>query len=170
MIALLRELFAAGASETAAGVLLVLGLLGSAVCALRLAAADLREHRLPNRIVYPWTAGSVVLLGLVGLLAGDLGAWARAISAGLLWSLGFLLVRLIHPSAIGMGDVKLALVLGLWTGVLGWAAVGLAVVLSFLLGGLLSLGLLVTGRATRRSRIPFGPLLLLGAALALVVW
>lgn len=170
VIGLVGEMLSSGGAATAAAVVLLLGLFGSAGAAVLLAVVDVREHRLPNRIVYPWAGASVLLLLLVALLAGDISAWGRAVAAGLVWSVGFLAVKLIHPPSIGMGDVKLVAVLGLWAGFLGWAAVGAAVVLSFLVGGLVSLGLLVTGRAGRSTRIPFGPFLLGGTALALLMW
>ncbi|MDO5493877.1 MAG: A24 family peptidase [Nesterenkonia sp.] len=170
MIGLLGEMFSSGGWSAAAGILLILGLSGSTVCALLLTVVDLREHRLPNRIVYPWTATTAGLLLIVSLVMGDVGVWGRALLAGVVWSLGFLVVKLIHPPSIGMGDVKLAAVLGLWAGFVGWSTLGAAVVVSFLLGGVVSLVLLVTRRANRSTRIPFGPFLLGGTALALVMW
>nr|WP_281069700.1 A24 family peptidase [Nesterenkonia lacusekhoensis] len=139
------------------------------ICALVLALIDLREHRLPNRIIYPWALFTLALLPLLGLLLGDGSAVLRAVAAGLTWALVFLGIRLVHPPSLGMGDVKLVLVLGVYAGFLGWSAVGAAVVLSCLSGGLVSAVLLVTRRASRHTAIPFGPFLLLGTGLALLL-
>src|SRR5699024_6119786 len=101
-------------------------------------------------------------------LLTDAAGLGRAVAAGLGWGLLFALISLIHPPAVGMGDAKLAVVLGMYTGFLGWGAFAAGLVLSFVLGGVVSLGLLLSRRATSSSRIAFGPFLILGAALALI--
>ncbi len=170
MIPLLGELLGAGgAAELSAALLLLAGGAVFLLCSVRLALTDLREHRLPNRIVYPWAGASLLILLLTGLLLGEGGAVLRALAAGLLWGSVFLGIRLLHPPSLGMGDVKLVFVLGLYTGFLGWEVLGAAVVLSFVAGGLVSLGLLLTRRASRSTRVPFGPFLLLGTGLALLL-
>lgn len=163
------ELLGAGVAETAAGiVLLVIGVL-YVLCAVRLSLVDLREHRLPNRIVYPWTLTALVLFAVVAVLTSDLVSLLEGVIGGLLWAFGFLAVRLIHSPALGMGDVKLAVVLGLHAAFIGWSTLVLAVAATFVIGGLVALGLLLTGKAGRGSRIPFGPFMLGGTALALLL-
>ena len=170
MIPLLGDLLTGGgAAELTAAVLLLLGGAVFLICALVLALIDLREHRLPNRIIYPWALFTLALLPLLGLLLGDGSAVLRAVAAGLTWALVFLGIRLVHPPSLGMGDVKLVLILGVYTGFLGWPVLGAAVVLSCLSGGLVSAALLITRRATRHTAIPFGPFLLLGTGLALLL-
>ena len=66
-----------------------------------------------------------------------------------------------------MGDAKLAVVLGMYTGFLGWGVFAVALVLSFVLGGLVSIWLLITKRAATTRRIAFGPFLIMGTGLAL---
>lgn len=170
MIPHIADLVSSGSTlDLIAGILLLAGGAVFAVCAVALGFIDVSEHRLPNRILYPWGLTTVgVLLG-VTLLTGDLSGLLRALAAALVWSGAFLAVRLAHPPSIGMGDVKLVAVLGLYTGHLGWSTVLAAVVLAVLLGGIVAVGLLISRRAGRRSRIPFGPFLLLGAALALII-
>lgn len=170
MIAFIAELLSSGSlARFLAGLLLLLGGIGFAVCAVALSFSDLREHRLPNRIIYPWAGSVVVLLLPTSLLLGEPLASLRALAAALAWGGVFLLVRLIAPPALGMGDVKLAVVLGLYTGFFGWATVLAAVVLSFLLGGLASTALLISGRGTAKTAVPFGPFLLVGTAMALML-
>ena len=86
----------------------------------------------------------------------------------MLWLFYFVL-RLIHPPGMGFGDVKLAGVLGLYLGYLGWSHVFAGTFAAFLLGGLWSLGILIARRGTLRSAIPFGPFMLAGAAAAMLL-
>ncbi|MGJ9373650.1 prepilin peptidase [Nesterenkonia sp. CF4.4] len=170
MIAFVTELLSSGSLHQAlAGLLLLLGGVAFAVCALALSFIDLREHRLPNRILYPWAGITLGLLMPSALLLGEPWAALRALAAGLVWGGLFLLVRLAAPPALGMGDVKLAVVLGLYTGFVSWDTVLAAVVLSFLLGGMVSAGLLISGRGTAKTAVPFGPFLLVGTAIALML-
>jgi leader peptidase (prepilin peptidase)/N-methyltransferase len=67
---------------------------------------------------------------------------------------------------MGFGDVKLALLLGLYLGFLGWQFLAVGAFAGFLLGGVVGAVLLAAGRATRKTRIPFGPSMLAGALLA----
>lgn len=84
------------------------------------------------------------------------------------WLLYFLL-RKASKGAIGLGDVRLAGLLGT---VLGFASlwnVLWGVVLSFVVGGMIAIVLLISRRAKAQDRVPFGPAMLVGAALALVL-
>jgi len=104
-----------------------------------------------------------VLLGTAALLHGDLvGLGRMAAGAGILFAFYFVLA-MISPRGMGMGDVKLAGVLGLFLGSLGWGQLAVGAGAAFVLGGLFSIILLITRRAGRKSGIPFGPWMLLGA-------
>jgi leader peptidase (prepilin peptidase)/N-methyltransferase len=70
---------------------------------------------------------------------------------------------------MGFGDVKLAGLLGLYLGWLGWSPVWIGTLAGFLLGGLAGVALLVARRAHRRTAIPFGPSMLAGALLAVLL-
>ena len=87
------------------------------------------------------------------------------IAMSVLWSFYFALAFL-YPGGMGFGDVKLAGLLGLYLGWLGWSSVLVGTFTGFLLGGLVGVALLATRKATRRSAIPFGPAMLAGALLA----
>ena len=141
-----------------------LWLLGLAVV---LTITDLQHKRLPNAILLP---GGVVLAALLilGALAEDrpgrlLGS---VVAAAVLFAL-FLLAAVVSPAGMGMGDVKLAGVLGLALGLAGLSATLLAVLLAFSLHAVISVVLLVARRAGRRTALPFGPPLLVGTAVAL---
>ena len=72
------------------------------------------------------------------------------------------------PNGMGMGDVKLSGVLGLFLGYLGFGPLAVGVFAAFLLGGLAGILILLTRRGTRRTAIPFGPWMLAGAWLGIL--
>ena len=166
----------AGVALTAGGTWLVVGTqphlaaaLVLAVLGVPLAAEDLAHHRLPNRLLAATGIGLVTLLALAAVLEGDGTSFARALFGGWVLGAAFLVLALLRPTGLGMGDVKLAAVLGLWLGWLSWPSVLLGVLAAFVGGGLISLLLLLLGRVRPDSHLPFGPWLLLGAAVATVV-
>ncbi|SDW08304.1 leader peptidase (prepilin peptidase) / N-methyltransferase [Arthrobacter sp. cf158] len=150
------------------------------VMAVRLTVIDVRSHLLPNRIVFPSYAVAGVLLlaaALVGFFAdaaAPVGAalfgipGLRVLAGGAVLWLFYFVLRFIYPPGMGFGDVKLAGVLGLYLGYLGWGHLFAGTFAAFLLGGLWSLAILVARRGTLGSAIPFGPFMLAGAATAMV--
>jgi leader peptidase (prepilin peptidase)/N-methyltransferase len=132
-----------------------------------LAVLDLRHRLLPNRVLLP--AGVAALVLLAGAAAAE-GEWPSLLRAGLgavvLFAV-FLVLALIAPSGLAMGDVKLAALLGLYLGWLGWAAVALGGAAGFVVQALLALVLLAARRVGLRGELPFGPAMLIGAGLAL---
>jgi leader peptidase (prepilin peptidase)/N-methyltransferase len=136
-----------------------------AAVAVALAAIDLDVQRLPDRIVLPSYRVGAALLAPAAL--ADRHAGLRALLAmAALWGLYFG-IRFAYPAGMGYGDVKLAGLLGLYLGCLGWGAVWVGAFAGFLLGALAGVLLLATGRAAgRRTAIPFGPYMLAGALLA----
>ncbi|SDQ46703.1 A24 family peptidase [Quadrisphaera sp. DSM 44207] len=136
--------------------------------AVVLAVIDVDVHRLPDAIVLPSYAVGGALIALAAVAAGDPAALARAaVGSAALWLLYFALA-VAKPGGMGFGDVKLAGVLGLYLGWLGWAELAVGAALGFLLGGVAGVGLLLARRASRRSAIPFGPFMLAGALLAVL--
>jgi leader peptidase (prepilin peptidase)/N-methyltransferase len=125
-----------------------------------LAAIDLERRIIPNRIVLPATA--VALLARVALVPGDALQYALA---ALLAALFLFLPRIFSAEALGMGDVKLGLLIG---AVLGWGAAS-ALALAFLFVFPVALAIVIRGgAAARRTTIPMGPFLALGALVALL--
>lgn len=152
-----------GTASTVAAVLVVAAFLYLSAISIALALIDLDAHRLPNAIVLPSYAVGAVLLGAAALLNGEPGVLVRAVvgAAGLFAV--YLILAMIAPGGMGFGDVKLAGVLGLFLGFLGWGALVVGAFAAFLLGGLFATALLVSRRARRGSGIPFGPWMLGGA-------
>ena len=161
-----------------------------AVMAVRLTVIDVRHHLLPNRIVFPsYAVAGVLLLGAVASLVlsvpgsgGPDGGGApeaaaqlfgvpalRIVAGGAVLWLFYFVLRLVYPPGMGFGDVKLAGVLGMYLGYLGWSHVFAGTFAAFLLGGLWSIALLASRRGTLKSAIPFGPFMLAGAAAAMAV-
>jgi leader peptidase (prepilin peptidase)/N-methyltransferase len=147
-----------------AGCVWKFGLSGSAAVAafvclalVAVSATDLEHRIIPNRIVIP--AGLIVLAANTALHPGP--QWA----IGAIGASGFLFIAaLAYPAGMGMGDVKLAFLMG--------AALGKTVPVALFLGVFAALipGLVLIarhGRAARKMGIPFGPFLALGAVVAL---
>ena len=134
-----------------------------------LSVIDLRLFLLPNRIVYPLAATSLVLLGLGALAEDELGAYGRGVLAGVIAFVAFALLHIVSPRSMGFGDVKLSFVLGLFLGYLGWGELVLGLFLGFLYGAVIGVGLIVTKLRTRRDHVPFGPFLAAGTMTAVLV-
>jgi leader peptidase (prepilin peptidase)/N-methyltransferase len=142
-----------GAAQIALSVALVLILVPAA-------AIDLEHRIIPNRLT---AAGALLALGLGTALdpAGEPGRLIAGAAAG-----GFLLAAaLAHPGGMGMGDVKLAGVMGLFLG----AAVAPALLIALLSGVLLGAAIVARkgARAGRKTAVPFGPFLAFGGILAI---
>jgi leader peptidase (prepilin peptidase)/N-methyltransferase len=142
--------------------------LALAFACVALVAVDLDSKLLPNRITYPALALVAALLLAASLAEHDLGRMTRALAAAAVAAAVLLALALISPGGMGLGDVKFALVLGLALGWLGWEALAAGLIGAFLLGGLAALVALLVLRADRRTQIPFGPWLALGAILAVL--
>ena len=135
--------------------------------AVVLTLTDVQHRRLPNVLLLPGGAVLAVLLAAGAVVEGRGGdLLGPVLTAAVLFTL-FLLAAVVSPSGMGMGDVKLAGVLGLALGLSGPAATVLAVLVAFALHAVLAVVLLVTRRAGRRTALPFGPALLAGTGLAL---
>ncbi|WP_018221981.1 prepilin peptidase [Salinispora pacifica] len=133
-----------------------------------LAAVDLRVLRLPDPLVGAVAGGGLALLLLAAVADPAFPALGRALLAAALCGVGYLSLTLLPRSQLGFGDVKLGAALGLYLGWLGWPTVVTGVLLAPLVNLPLVGVLLVTGRAGRRTPIPYGPAML-GAAIAAVV-
>ena len=135
-----------------------------------LAVIDLRTRLLPNALLLPFAATTLVLLLLSSALSGD---WNRLAGAALGSAAMFgiyLVLALVSPGSLGMGDVKLAAVLGLTGGFAGlttWLATLLG---DFHLRGLISIFLLLFTKASARSVFPFGPPMLAACFAAIVAF
>jgi leader peptidase (prepilin peptidase)/N-methyltransferase len=133
-----------------------------AVVSIPLAVIDIREHRLPNTLVVPGIALAVVC-GLLELVLTGGRHWSPLLCGGVYFALMLVLSLL---GGLGMGDVKLAAMLGASAGFLGVESAIVSVGLAFILGGVVAL---VLWFAQRRGRIPFGPFMLAGYWVAMTI-
>ena len=127
-----------------------------------LALVDWRTRLLPTRIVGPSYAVVAVLV-LAG--AAATGDWRALATAGWGWLVAggtFFVLWFVHPRGMGYGDVRLAGVLGVALGFLGWGELLTGIYAGFLLGGVGGL-LLAALRVVDRKAYPFGPFMLAGA-------
>lgn len=133
-----------------------------------LAAVDLATKRLPNPLVLACYGSGLALLGLATAVSGDPAPLVRA-GLGMVALFGlYLVLALVNPAGLGLGDVKLAGALGLHLAWQGWDVLLAGALAGFLLVALVALVLLAAGRVRRSSELPFGPFMLLGALLAVV--
>ena len=140
---------------------LYLGAIGVA-----LAMIDIDVHRLPNAIVLPSYGVAAVSLLIPAVIDGAWGDYLRAGLGGMVLFGFYFLLAFVYPAGMGFGDVKLAGVLGAYLGWLGWGVLLIGGFLGFLLGGVVGGGLMLVHRAGRKSKIPFGPFMLIGAFIA----
>ena len=135
-----------------------------AAIAVALALIDIDTHRLPDSIILPSIGVMLVLLAVASAATGDWSRFGRAlIGATVLFGTYFAML-VAYPAGMGFGDVKLAAVLGLSLAWLGWGPLAVGAFAAFVLGGVFSLLLVATGKANRKTAVPFGPWMLLGAA------
>jgi leader peptidase (prepilin peptidase)/N-methyltransferase len=139
-----------------------------------LSAVDLRLRIIPNRIVVPATGVALVLLAAASALdrdgalhSGDVGQVVRVVLGGAALFLTFLVLALISPGGLGMGDVKFAAFIGIHLAFEGWRELLYGAAAGFIGAAVVGAVLLLTRRVARSSSIPFGPLMFLGAAVVL---
>jgi leader peptidase (prepilin peptidase)/N-methyltransferase len=140
-----------------------------AVALVALSIIDLRLYLLPNRILFPVTVASVVLLAVAAIADGDIDPFLRALACGAASFAAFTVLHLVSPRAMGFGDVKLAFLLGLDLGWLGAGETVLGLFLGFVYGAVVGVALIVTGARGRKDHVPFGPFLAAGALTAVLV-
>ncbi|MGW0614421.1 prepilin peptidase [Streptomyces sp. NPDC002788] len=134
-----------------------------------LTVVDFRVRRLPDPLTLPFAAAALALLGVTALAPEHTGEWTTALLGSLALGGGYFVLFLVNPAGMGFGDVKLALGAGAVLGWYDWPTVMLGTFAGFLLGALYGGALVVMRRADRKTAIPFGPFLITGAFLGLLV-
>lgn len=134
-------------------------------CAAALSAVDLRCKRLPDAMLGPTYLAVVPLVVLAAVVGGDVGRLPRAFSAAAVLGLVFVVLKLVRPAGIGLGDVKLVPLLGLVLGWYGWQQVLSGMFLAYLgAAAVITVGL-IARRTGLRDDVPFGPYLFAGTLL-----
>jgi leader peptidase (prepilin peptidase)/N-methyltransferase len=137
-----------------------------AVC-VALSLIDIDVQRLPNALTLPSYGVGLVLLAFAAWRQRDWTALLRAVEGMAAFYAVYFALAFAYPAGMGFGDVKLAGVLGLYLGWLGWGVWGVGLLAGFFAGGFFGIALLATRRASRKTKIPFGPFMVVGAFVAI---
>lgn len=137
------------------------------VAGVALAVIDLDCHRLPDVLTLPTYLVGLVLFGAAAVAAHDAGSYLRALAA--MAAVFAVFFALAAVGGIGFGDTKLAGVLGLYLGWMGWGVLLVGLTVGFCVGAVGALGMLALRVAGWRTHFAFGPSLLLGALVAVAV-
>jgi len=134
-----------------------------AILGAQLARIDVSLHLLPNPLVL-----SLLVGGLLCLIAGTFGGqpWPdllRALAGTAILFVVYLILALISPAGLGMGDVKLAAPVGLYLGYLGWSQLLYGGLLGFVLNGVITVLVVRRNRAECTAEVPHGPSMLASA-------
>lgn len=159
----------AGAALVATNPAELIGLAAAAVGCALLIVIDLAVCRLPDRLV-----AATLLALILGFLASATleGSWPhlwRALLAGLALISGYFLLAFLAPAGLGLGDVKFAAVVGVFLGWFSWQHVAVGTLLAFVLNAVVAVVVLASRRGDRKTDIPFGPWMVGGAVLAVVL-
>ena len=133
-----------------------------------LALIDWRTRLLPTRILAPTYLVLIPLVVIAALASGEPKLLIRAAIGWALMGGIYVLLWLIYPAGMGYGDVRLSGILGIVLGYLGWGELALGGWSGFLLGGVGGL-VLVAFKVIDKRHNPFGPWMLLGALVGIVV-
>lgn len=136
---------------------------------LVLAGVDHDVHRLPDRIQKPLAVVLPLALLLPALVEGDWGAWLRALAGGAVAFAVYLVLAVVGRGGLGLGDVKLAFILGVACAWFSWTTLALGLVAGFVLASFWGAWLIVARGASRKTFIPLGPFLIVGALGTLAV-
>lgn len=121
---------------------------------------DLKHYIIPDKIIYP-----AVAVAFIYRVTENSGALYESLASALVSSLLFASIFVVSRGKwLGFGDVKLVFFMGLF---LGWPDILVALFFAFILGGIIGVGLIVAGRKTLKSQVPFGPFLIAGTFIAM---
>jgi leader peptidase (prepilin peptidase) / N-methyltransferase len=140
-----------------------------AVLGVQLARIDVDHHLLPNPLVLMLLAGGFFLFLMPGLFNKQADDLLRAVLGAVILFAGYLILGLISPGGIGMGDVKLAAPVGLYLGYLGWGQLLYGGLLGFILNGVVTVLILSRKGRKKASEVAHGPSML-GATAAIALF
>ena len=152
------------------------------VVSLALALTDVDAMRIVDRINLRGTMVLAVLLGAGAIVESHLDSFWRSLLGALAYFLGTnLMFFLVRGRGFGYGDVKLSVQLGMFTAFISWGTLGWAAIITALIGGMVSIGIIAVGvvrhivrrrtaetdapsmRDVMRTEVPYGPAMIIGA-------
>jgi leader peptidase (prepilin peptidase)/N-methyltransferase len=138
-----------------------------AAIGIALALIDVDCHRLPNAVILPSYPVLAILLTVSAAWQHDWPALLRAgLGAAALFGF-YLVVRSVYPAGMGLGDVRLAGLLGGLLAYLSWSALVIGAFGGFLLGAVAGVAVITSGRGTPKTALPFGPFMIAATLLAI---
>jgi leader peptidase (prepilin peptidase)/N-methyltransferase len=138
-----------------------------AAVGVSLAMIDIDLQRLPDALTLPSYPVGLALLGIAAAVDHAPHAYLRALLGMAALFAFYGLVWFIYPAGMGLGDVKLAGVLGLYLGWLGWGQLVVGAFGAFAVGAAVSIAIVIFKEGGRKTRIPFGPFMLVGVLIGI---
>jgi leader peptidase (prepilin peptidase)/N-methyltransferase len=133
-----------------------------------LALIDLDVQRLPDVLTLPSYPVGAALLGVASIVHHDGWSMARAAAGMAVLFAFYFTVAFIAPRGMGFGDVKLSGVLGLYLAWLGWGQLVVGAFAAFAVGAVVGIGLILFAGGGRKTKVPFGPFMLVGALIGIL--
>jgi leader peptidase (prepilin peptidase)/N-methyltransferase len=169
VLALLMALLAFAAGAVVHPALVACAVAWLAVCAVPLTIIDAVEFRLPDPLTMAAAGGTAAFLICAAGVGGTWPQLARSAAGAAALAGLFLVLAIARPGSAGLGDAKLSLSLGALAAWPGWGVLLGALLAAFVLAACYTVWLLAARHATLRSRLPFGPFLLAGTLIAVVL-
>jgi leader peptidase (prepilin peptidase) / N-methyltransferase len=169
-VAIISTLVAIGFLHTLSPGWVLGAYLAFAGLSMALVVTDIEAFRIVDRLNLPGTVVVALLLTGAAVVSGEADSLLRALGGAAAYFAGAsMLFIMVRGNGFGAGDVKLAPQLGLFTAYLGWGVLGWAVFATAVIGGVLAVVALVAGGADRKTELPYGPPMILGAWAAVVL-
>ena len=170
LVAVVSALVAVGFANTIGIAWPLVPYFGFLLLSMALLVTDLEELRIVDRLNLRGSAVLVVGLGISALIDGSLDSlWRGLLGAVAYFAGATALWLMVRGRGFGAGDVKLAPQLGLFAAFVSWGTLGWAVFATALIGGVIALGMITLGAAKMTTELPYGPPMVIGAWMAIVM-
>ena len=170
LVAVVSALVAVGFANTIGIAWPLVPYFGFLLLSMALLVTDLEEFRIVDRLNLRGSAVLVVGLGISALIDGSLDSlWRGLLGAVAYFAGAAALWLMVRGRGFGAGDVKLAPQLGLFAAFVSWGTLGWAVFATALIGGVIALGMIALGAAKMKTELPYGPPMVIGAWMAIVM-